>query len=53
MDEREITNNNNDPQGTAVHSACVNGFFDVGHHTKYFGRRPVMSTYRQKRETCH
>lgn len=31
----------------------VNRCFDFEHHTKYFGRRPMMSTCHHKRETCH
>jgi len=31
----------------------VNRRFDVEHHTKTFGQRPVILTCRQKWETCH
>ena len=31
----------------------VNGWFDVKHHTKSFGRRPLMYAYRRKWETYH
>ena len=34
-------------------SCGVNTWSDVEHHTKYFGRRPLMSTCRWKWETCH
>ena len=53
IDVREIIDNDNDSQGTIVHSAWWNRCFDVKHHIKSFSQRPMMSTCRRKQEICH